>query len=31
MGQAAPAVGHDDMPLFSLDGVTMEVPGRTLL
>ena len=31
MGQAAPAVGYDDMPLFSLDRVTMEVPGRTLL
>ena len=31
MGQAVPAAGYDDMPLFSLDGVTMEVPGRTLL
>ncbi|MEH0294494.1 ATP-binding cassette domain-containing protein [Agrobacterium sp. CCNWLW71] len=31
MGEAALAVDYDDIPLFSLDGVTMEVPGRTLL
>ena len=31
MGEAALAAGYDDTPLFSLDGVTMEVPGRTLL
>ncbi len=31
MGQAAPAVDYDDIPLFSLEAVTMEVPGRTLL
>ncbi|CDN94090.1 ATP-binding cassette domain-containing protein [Agrobacterium tumefaciens] len=31
MGQAALAVNYDDIPLFSLEKVTMEVPGRTLL
>lgn len=26
MGQAAPAVDYDDIPLFFLEAVTMEVP-----
>ncbi|MFN6987085.1 MAG: ATP-binding cassette domain-containing protein, partial [Rhizobium oryzihabitans] len=31
MAQATLAADYDDVPLFSLEKVTMEVPGRTLL